>query len=87
MPQITGRDIYSIEEWQTILNGSNYDKENTIIEQISHVIRKYHHLEKQRADNIFERKALLAQIERLCDDYITERRENLITKSKGEEKN
>lgn len=86
MPQITGRDIYSIEEWQTILNGSNYDKENTIIEQISHVIRKYHHLEKQRADNIFERKALLAQIERLCDDYITERRENLITKSKGEEK-
>ncbi|STY29815.1 Uncharacterised protein [Legionella wadsworthii] len=86
MPQITGRDIYSIKEWQTILDGSKYDKENTIIEQISEAITKYHHLEKKEADNIFDRKALLIQIERLCDHYITERRENLISKSKGEVK-
>ncbi|CAM3069104.1 hypothetical protein LEAN103870_15555 [Legionella anisa] len=38
MSQITGRDIYSLKEWQTILFSSSYDKENREIIEITDAI-------------------------------------------------
>lgn len=48
MSQITGRDIYSINEWQTILLAANYVKENRVVIEITDAIIKYHQLEKKK---------------------------------------
>lgn len=86
MSQITGRDIYSIEEWQDILLSSTYDKENTIIMEITDAITKYHQIEKKKVENIITRKEMLNHIENLCERYVTEYGDDLLPKSKGKRK-
>ncbi|KTD42216.1 hypothetical protein [Legionella parisiensis] len=83
MSQITGRDIYSIIEWQTILHSSNPDKENKIISELTDAITKYHQLEKKKADNIILRKEALSHIEKLCELYVAERGDAIGKKTPG----
>ncbi|QLZ67934.1 hypothetical protein FOLKNPGA_00711 [Legionella sp. PC1000] len=86
MSQITGRDIYSLNEWQTILLSSSYNKENRIIIEITDAITKYHQIEKKKADNIIGRKEALCRIEKLCEIYIAGRGDALCQKPKGSPK-
>ncbi|HHF7368498.1 TPA: hypothetical protein ACPSKY_003659 [Legionella bozemanae] len=83
MPQITGRDIYSINEWQAILHSSHGDKKNSIITEITDAITKYHQFAKKKADNIIARKEALSHIEKLCERYVAERGDALGQKPQG----
>ncbi|AWN73478.1 hypothetical protein LEAN103870_19580 [Legionella anisa] len=87
MSQITGRDIYSINEWQTILLAANYVKENRVVIEITDAIIKYHQLEKKKADNIIARKEALSHIEKLCERFVAAREDDLCQKPKGSRKN
>lgn len=86
MSKITGRDIYSINEWQTILLYSHYAKENGVIIEITDALTKYHQLEKHNADTILVRKEALSQISKLCARYIAERHDTLDQRPSGSHK-
>jgi hypothetical protein len=83
---ITGRDIYSINEWQAIVKSSKQDKANTTIIEISKAIMSYHQIDKKNVDNLSNRRKALNHIESLCENYVAERGDQLCKKQPGNQK-
>lgn len=87
MPKITGKDIYSIEEWNIILSHSKYDKSNKTIQALSQAISNYHALNKKDKNMIPARQKLLEDIKILSEKLINERDKDFHHKSDKHRKN
>src|SRR5579863_8085102 len=86
MSNITGKDIYSTEEWKTILLESEYEMNDEIISQLTQAIADYHSLNKKVKENIPNRQKLLGEITILCEKFISIRSEYFCTKPANHQK-
>lgn len=83
----TGRDIYSISDWETITSQCTHNQESPSIQALTDAIKYYHELPKQDESTLKKRQNALASIVEICDQYITECGDDLYHKPQKSRKN